>query len=62
MTKLGTYAICATGSTTYNGPMRKSTDTTLRNLAILTTVPAYPNSKSTSQIRNELRDKTRTTT
>ena len=37
--------------------MRKATDTTLRNLAILATIPAYPKSKSTSQIRDELRDK-----
>ena len=42
---------------TYNGAMRKATDTTLRNLAILATIPAHPKSKSTSQIQNELRDK-----
>ena len=42
---------------TYNGPMRKATDTTLRNLAVLATIPAYPHSKSTCQIQNELRDK-----
>lgn len=42
---------------TYNDRMRKATDTTLRNLAVLGTIPAYPKSKSTTQILNELRDK-----
>ncbi len=37
--------------------MRRATDTTLRNLAVLATIPAYPKSKSTRQIQNELRDK-----
>ena len=42
---------------TYNDPMRKATDTTLRNLAMLATIPAHPNSKSTAQIQRELQDK-----
>ena len=37
--------------------MRKATDTTLRNLAMLASIPAYPRSKSTSQIQRELRGK-----
>ena len=37
--------------------MRKATDTTLRNLAMLAAIPAHPNSKSTAQIGRELRDK-----
>ena len=36
--------------------MRKATDTTLRNLALLATIPAHPHSKSTTQIQRELRD------
>ena len=36
--------------------MRKNTDTTLRNLAMLQAIPAYPRSKSTRQIMEELRD------
>lgn len=36
--------------------MRKATDTTLRNLAMLQCIPVAPSSKKTSQIREELRD------
>ncbi len=56
---VGRYSSAAVTRATasYNDPMRKATDTTLRNLAVLATIPAYPNSKSTTQIQNELRDK-----
>ncbi len=37
--------------------MRKSGDTTLRALALLQLIPAYPQMKSTANIRRELRDK-----
>ena len=37
--------------------MRTATDTTLRHLAMLTAIPARPHSKSTRQIREELRGK-----
>ena len=36
--------------------MRKATDTTLRNLAMLQCIPVAPSSKSTPRIREELRD------
>ena len=36
--------------------MRKATDTTLRSLAILQAIPAYPRTKSTRRIMEELRD------
>ncbi len=36
--------------------MRKATDTTLRNLAMLGCIPAYPSTKSTGRILEELRD------
>ena len=35
--------------------MRKATDTTLRSLAMLQAIPAYPHSKSTRQIMEDLR-------
>lgn len=37
--------------------MRKATDTTLRSLAMLEAIPAYPRSKSTRRIMEELSDK-----
>ena len=37
--------------------MRTATDTTLRHLAMLTAIPARPHTKSTRQIREELRGK-----
>lgn len=37
--------------------MRTATDTTLRHLAMLAAIPARPNTKSTRQIREELRGK-----
>ncbi len=37
--------------------MRKASDTTLRSLALLQLIPAYPQTKSTAKIHRELRDK-----
>ena len=36
--------------------MRKATETTLRNLAMLGCIPAYPSAKSTRRILEELRE------
>ena len=36
--------------------MRKATDTTLRNLAMLSCIPVHPNAKSTKRILQELRE------
>ncbi len=39
-----------------NDRMRKATDTTLRNLAMLSCIPVCPNAKSTKRILQELRE------
>ena len=41
----------------YNGSMRKATDTVLRHLAMLASIPIRPKSKSTREIREELLEK-----
>ena len=41
----------------YNGSMRKATDTVLRHLAMLASIPVRPKSKSTREIREELLEK-----